>query len=89
MNGAPAAKPSAAAPPCVRRNGPQLHGRTMEMQNTDITFDARGSRVEEGYLPQRDSEAELNEYNRQTDEEIAALAAAFGGRFKEEGYGEE
>ena len=61
----------------------------MEMQNTDITFDVRGSRVEEGYLPQRDSEAELNEYNRQTDEEIAALAAAFGGRFKEEGYGEE
>ena len=39
------------------------------MQNTDITFDARGSRVEEGYLPQRDSAAELNEYNRQTDEE--------------------
>ena len=47
----------------------------MEMQNTDITFDVRGPRVEEGYLPQRDSEAELNEYNRQTDEEIAALAA--------------
>ena len=47
----------------------------MEMQNTDITFDVRGSRVEEGYLPQRDSVAELNEYNRQTDEEIAALAA--------------
>ena len=47
----------------------------MEMQNTDITFDVRGSRVEEGYLPQRDSAAELNEHNRQTDEEIAALAA--------------
>ena len=61
----------------------------MEMQNTDITFDVRGSRVEEGYLPQRDSAAEMNEHNRQTDEEIAALAAAFGGRFKKEGYGEE
>ena len=60
----------------------------MGMQNTDITFDVRNSRVEEGYLPQRNSAAELNEHNRQTDEEIA-LAAAFGGHFKEEGYGEE
>ena len=51
----------------------------MEMQNTDITFDVRGSWVEEGYLPQRNSEAELNEYTRQTDEEIAALAAALEG----------
>ena len=31
----------------------------MEMQNTDITFDVRGSRVEEGYLPRRPCETRV------------------------------
>ena len=55
----------------------------LEMQNTDITFEVRQRQKEDGYVALDASEQSA--YNRQVDEEIAALADALGGHF-EQGY---